>query len=38
MDPLLTISELAGRTGFTASALRYYEQVGLLTATQRSRA
>ncbi len=36
MDRALTISELAGRTGFTPSALRYYEQVGLLAATERS--
>jgi DNA-binding transcriptional MerR regulator len=27
---------VAARTGFTPSALRYYEQVGLLTATERS--
>jgi len=36
MGSLLTISELAARTGFSASALRYYEQVGLLAAAERS--
>lgn len=28
----LTISEVAARSGFAASALRYYEKVGLITA------
>lgn len=32
----LLISEFAERTGFTASALRYYEQMGLLTADSRT--
>jgi DNA-binding transcriptional MerR regulator len=36
MTTPLLISELAARTGFTPSALRYYERVGLLTATERS--
>lgn len=36
MSPPFLISELAARSGFTASTLRYYEQVGLLHATQRS--
>jgi DNA-binding transcriptional MerR regulator len=31
----LTIGELARRTGVTASALRYYEELGLLTAPAR---
>jgi DNA-binding transcriptional MerR regulator len=29
-DRLLAIGELARRTGLATSALRYYEQVGLL--------
>ncbi len=33
---LLTIGELARRTGVTASALRYYEELGLLPAPARS--
>jgi DNA-binding transcriptional MerR regulator len=37
MTATLLISELASRTGFTASTLRYYEQVGLLAAVERSR-
>lgn len=32
----LQIAELAARTGFTTAALRYYEQVGLLEAPERS--
>jgi MerR family redox-sensitive transcriptional activator SoxR len=32
---LLTIGELAHRTGVTASALRYYEELGLLPAPAR---
>jgi DNA-binding transcriptional MerR regulator len=32
---LLTIGELAGRTGVTTSALRYYEELGLLPAPAR---
>lgn len=31
-DDLLTISELARRSGFAASALRYYEREGLIAA------
>ncbi len=31
---LLTIGELASRSGFAASALRYYEAQGLITATR----
>ena len=34
-DGLLTIGELARRTGVTASALRYYEELGLLPAPAR---
>lgn len=33
-----TIGEVAERTGFTASALRYYEGIGLLSASTRSAA
>lgn len=33
-----TISEVADRSGFTASALRYYEGIGLVTATTRTEA
>jgi DNA-binding transcriptional MerR regulator len=33
---LLTIGELARRTGVTTSALRYYEEVGLLPAPART--
>ena len=36
MTASLRISDLAARSGFTTSTLRYYEQVGLLAATQRS--
>ena len=36
MTTTLLISELAARSGFSRSALRYYEQVGLLTAADRS--
>jgi DNA-binding transcriptional MerR regulator len=36
MTASLLISDLAARSGFTASTLRYYEQVGLLAATERS--
>jgi DNA-binding transcriptional MerR regulator len=36
MTASLLISGLAARTGFTPSTLRYYEQVGLLAATERS--
>jgi MerR family copper efflux transcriptional regulator len=32
----LRISELAGRSGFSASALRYYEQAGLLPVPART--
>jgi len=34
-DGLLTIGELARRAGVTASALRYYEELGLLPAPAR---
>ncbi len=34
--PDLSMSELARASGFTSSALRYYERVGLLTPTSRS--
>src|SRR5246127_2269885 len=30
MDPLLTISEIARRSGVASSALRFYEQRGLI--------
>jgi MerR family transcriptional regulator, redox-sensitive transcriptional activator SoxR len=33
---LLTIGELAARSGFAASALRYYESLDLITATRTS--
>jgi MerR family redox-sensitive transcriptional activator SoxR len=33
---LLTIGELAARSGFASSALRYYESLGLITATRTS--
>jgi len=36
MTATLRISGLAARTGFTPSTLRYYEQVGLLAASERS--
>ena len=35
MDGLLTIGELARRAGVTTSALRYYEELGLLPAPAR---
>ncbi|GAA3036541.1 MerR family transcriptional regulator [Streptosporangium longisporum] len=35
MDDLLTIGELAHRTGVATSALRYWESLGLLTAPVR---
>src|ERR1700733_15825927 len=31
---LLTVSEIANRSGFTASAIRFYEKQGLITATR----
>ncbi len=34
MEQLLTISEVADRSGFAASALRYYEREGLVQATR----
>src|SRR5215213_2537967 len=34
-DPHLTIGELAKRTGVATSALRYYEELGLLPAPDR---
>src|ERR1022692_5339875 len=33
---LLTVSEVAGRSGFAPSALRFYEREGLLRATRTS--
>lgn len=33
-DDLLTIGEVAARSGVAASALRYYESVGLISATR----
>src|SRR5664279_2610015 len=33
---LLTIGEVVERSGFAASALRYYERAGLVTATRTS--
>ena len=33
-----TIGEIAGRSGFTASALRYYEGIGLLEPATRTEA
>ncbi len=36
MSTFLLISELAARSGFPASTLRYYERVGLLTPANRS--
>jgi DNA-binding transcriptional MerR regulator len=36
MTASLHISDLAARSGFPPSTLRYYEQVGLLAATERS--
>ncbi|GGT05864.1 MerR family transcriptional regulator [Nonomuraea spiralis] len=35
MDEQLTIGELAGRTGVAASALRYWEELGLLPEPER---
>ena len=35
MEELLTIGELARRTGRRASSIRYYEQIGLLPAPAR---
>lgn len=31
---LLTVSQVAGRSGFAASALRFYERLGLITAAR----
>jgi MerR family redox-sensitive transcriptional activator SoxR len=36
MDEVLTISEVASRSGFSASALRFYEKEGLIEATRTS--
>jgi MerR family transcriptional regulator, redox-sensitive transcriptional activator SoxR len=33
---LFTVSEIANRSGFTASAIRFYESQGLITATRTS--
>src|SRR5215831_19121475 len=35
-DALLTVSQVAHRSGFAASALRYYEAEGLIQATRTS--
>lgn len=35
MSDLLTIGELAGRTGVTTSALRYYDELGLVRPARR---
>lgn len=35
-DDLLTVGELAARSGFAASALRYYERLGLIEASRTS--
>ena len=35
-DDLLTVGEVAGRSGYAASALRYYEREGLLAASRTS--
>jgi MerR family redox-sensitive transcriptional activator SoxR len=35
-DDLLTVGEVAARSGFAPSALRYYERLGLLHATRTS--
>src|SRR5262249_28075904 len=34
MDSVLTISEVARRSGVASSALRYYEELGLITSTR----
>ena len=34
MDALLTVAQVAERSGFAASALRFYERQGLITATR----
>lgn len=34
VDPLLTISEVSRRSGVAASALRYYEERGLIASTR----
>src|SRR6478735_1383541 len=36
MPETLLISDLASRTGFSPSALRYYERLGLIEAAERS--
>jgi MerR family transcriptional regulator, redox-sensitive transcriptional activator SoxR len=36
MRDLLTVSEMADRSGFAASAIRFYESQGLITATRTS--
>jgi MerR family transcriptional regulator, redox-sensitive transcriptional activator SoxR len=33
-DDLLTVGQVAGRSGFAPSALRFYERQGLITATR----
>ena len=34
--PLLTVGELASRSGFAPSALRFYERVGLISSSRTS--
>jgi MerR family transcriptional regulator, redox-sensitive transcriptional activator SoxR len=36
VSALLTMAEVAGRSGFAPSALRFYERTGLITATRTS--
>ncbi len=36
MEPCLTITEVAKRTGLTAYTLRYYERIGLISSVARA--